>query len=373
MKTPIKILILADANAIHTQRWVRSLAEKDIRIRLFSLNKVEDSSRYDLPGVEVEQFGMHRKLITSGSKNFMKIGYLKAVLKIRKTISDFKPDIMHAHYASSYGLLGALSGFHPFIVSVWGSDVFDFPNQSSMHRLLLKFNLRKADRITSTSKAMAVETTKYTSKPATVIPFGIDTNIFKRQEIESFFMEDEIVIGTIKSLEPVYGIEYLVRAFEIIKKNHPELSIKLLIVGGGSLESKLKLHVKELGLTNSVVFTGHVKAEELQRFHNMIHIFVALSLQESFGVSILEASACSNPVVVSNAGGLPEIVKDRETGFVVPVKDEKAAAVAIEKLLMHPDFARQLGENGRKRVDKHYSWRKNVEEMIELYRKILEN
>ncbi len=365
--------MLADANAVHTIRWVKGLAHAGLSIRLFSLNRVDDETNYKIPGVEVEQFGLDRDLISSKSSNVMKISYLKVLLRLRKTIADFKPDILHAHYASSYGLLGALSGFHPLVVSVWGSDVFSFPCQSAFHRSLLKFNLKKADRISSTSNAMAEETSKYTSKQITVIPFGIDPIKFRPQPVESIFKQEDIVIGTIKSLEPVYGIDYLIRAFGLLKERHPELPLKLLIVGDGSQEVALKSMVNDLGLAGSVVFAGRVDPEELPRYHNMIHIFAALSLQESFGVSILEASACSRPVVVSNAGGLPEVVNDGETGIVVPVKDEQAAFRALEKLLIDQDLAQQMGENGRKRVEHFYSWENNVVQMTGMYREMLES
>ena len=105
----------------------------------------------------------------------------------------------------------------------------------------------------------------------------------------------------------------------------------------------------------------------------MLDIYVALSTldSESFGVAIIEASACEKPVVVSNAGGLPEVVEDGVTGIIVPKHDEVSAANAIEKLLLDEELRIQMGQNGRKRVKELFDWNHNVAQMIDIYQRML--
>ena len=93
-------------------------------------------------------------------------------------LKTFKPQLLHANYATSYGLLGAMTGFHPFVLSVWGSDVFTFPKKSFAHKMLFKYNLNKADKILSTSRFMSQEISKYTSKKIEITPFGVDLEKF---------------------------------------------------------------------------------------------------------------------------------------------------------------------------------------------------
>jgi glycosyltransferase involved in cell wall biosynthesis len=88
-------------------------------------------------------------------------------------------------------------------------------------------------------------------------------------------------------------------------------------------------------------------------------------------VAIIEASACEKPVVVSNEGGLPEVVKDGETGFVVPPKDPRATAMAIEKLMLDKELCIKMGKKGRKRVMKLYNWDDNVDLMISIYQGLI--
>jgi glycosyltransferase involved in cell wall biosynthesis len=364
----MKILLLSDANSPHTIKWATSLALRDIDILILSLNKyvVDEYNKYK--NIKIKTLN---EKVTKKEGSILKLKYLKALPLLKKIIKEYNPDILHAHYASSYGLLGALTGFHPFIISVWGTDIFSFPKKSIQHKELLKFNLKKADKILSTSHVMAKETSLYTNKEIEVTPFGIDINQFKPMEFESLFDKKDIVIGTVKTLEEKYGIEYLIRAFKIVSDKYSDLPLKLLIVGGGSLENKLKNLAKQLQIDNNTIFTGKVPYNEVPKYQNMLTISVSVSDSESFGVAVLEASACEKPVVVSNVGGLPEIVKDEVTGIVVPPKNAEKTAEAIEKLILNKDLRVKMGKAGRKRVIELYNWDKCVDNMVKIYEDIL--
>ncbi len=363
----MKILLLSDVNSAHTRKWASGLASAELKIGIFSLSKPE-SDWFTHSGIKV--FGSHKlsKAVFTGSL-FGKLQYLKSIRSLKKVIKEFKPDIVHAHYASSYGLLGAMTGFHPFIISVWGSDVYDFPKSFFLNRSILKFILKHADKILSTSHSMALETKKFTNKDIMVIAFGIDLNVFKKQKVKSLFKEDEIVIGTIKSLEDKYGINYLIEAIDIIRKRNPNISMKLLIVGEGTKMNELKSLCKQKGIENLVIFAGMVPQESVPEYHNMFDVYVSLSIDdsESFGVAVIEASACSKPVVVTDVSGFLETTKNRITGLIVPRKNATAAAEAIEKIIFDKEYATILGENGRKNVEQNYNWERNLEEQISLY------
>jgi len=364
----MKLLLLSDPNSPHTIKWAKSLAKNNIDIIIFGLG---DFTVKDYDGISNIQVKTLNETVTRDEGAFAKLKYLKALPTLKQVIKDFKPDIVHAHYATSYGLLGALSGFHPFILSVWGSDVFSFPLKSRLHKMMLKYNLKKADKILSTSHVMAKETKLYTNKNIEVTPFGIDMKQFRPMEVESLFNKSDIVIGTVKTLENKYGIEYLIRAFKIISDRYQKLPLKLLIVGGGSLESNLKSLVKELNIENKTLFTGRVPFTDVPKYHNMLSVSVSVSNSESFGVAIIEASSCGKPVVVSNVGGLPEVVEDGVSGFVVPPRDPQKTAEVIDKLLLNKNLREKIGKNGRDRVKRLYNWDDNVKQMIRIYKELV--
>lgn len=364
----MKVLLLADPSSAHTIKWANALNRKGIDIFIFGLSDYDHDGFDENINIELVAFSSSIKAAKDG--NILKLNYLKAVPGLKKYISIIKPDIIHAHYASSYGLLGALTGFHPFYISVWGSDIYLFPKKSIFHRMIIKYSLSRANNIFSTSYTMKSEIKKYTSKEIKVVHFGIDTSVFKPAQIETVFKKDDIVIGTVKSLEHNYGIEYLISAFSLLVEKYPALSLKLLIVGGGSMKVALKEYAVEKKVDERTVFTGPVPFSEVPSYQNMLDIAVFPSVSESFGVSVLESSACEKPVVVSNVGGLPEVVKDGETGFIVEGQNPSQIAEAIEKLLFNKSLREQLGKNGRKRVMEDYNFSDNVNQMVEIYNRV---
>lgn len=354
----MKICYLADINSAHTHKFLKYFTNKGYDIHVISLGK----GTYE--GATVHTLDIADDVMKNSSEKG-KLGYLKKVKRVKELINEIKPDILHAHYASSYGLLGALCNYHPYIISVWGSDVYDFPIKSPIHKMIIKYNLKKADCILSTSNVMKLETEKYTDKKIEVTPFGVDINRFYPNKIES----DEIIIGTIKTLEEKYGIQYLVKAFKKVKEENKNLNIKLRIGGKGSQEEYLKSLCRELNIENDVTFLGFVRPDdvikEFQRFD--ISVFPSTLDSESFGVAAVESEACGTPVIVSNVGGLMESTKPNETSLVVEKKSVEDLVEKINLLVRDKELRIKMGKAARKFVEDNYSLEKNFEKIDKIY------
>ena len=362
----MKIIFLGEAGSIHTIRWVNSLSEKGIEVILVSLKGNFDN---------VEKISKKVKVIylPFGTK----LGYYLNVFALKKIISKEKPDLINAHYASGYGTLGRLSGFNKKLLNVWGSDVYDFPNESKLKKRIIEKNLKNYTAIASTSYCMAEETKKYLknkSKEIFITPFGVDTEKFKNLNIEK--KENEITIGIVKTLTEKYGIEYLIKAIKELEnildiENYKK--IRLLIYGKGELKNKLEDLTKELQIEDKVIFKGYISNEDVPKALNEMDIFVVPSIldSESFGVAAVEAMACEIPVIASSVGGLKEVIVDKETGYLVPKKDHKEIAKYLKKLILDKNLRTSLGKNGRKRVLENYDWNSNVDYMIKIYREIV--
>lgn len=370
----MRILILSDLESPHTTKWVKSLAELNYSIGIFSIHNVTKSIPYiNYKNIKIYNGKISSKLKDKSENNLIKLNYLKMFKYLKLVIDEFKPDIVHSHYATSYGLLGALTGFHPYIISAWGTDVYSFPNKSFFHQLIFKYNLSKSDSILSTSKAMRDELTKYTSRKIIVTPFGININKFKPEIVKSIFSKDDFVIGIIKTLEKNYGIEFLIKAFKKVKNNSPLKSLKLMITGKGSQELFLKNLVSDLKIVEDVVFTGYIEPDLVPDYLNMLDVTVFPSIEESFGVAVLEASACARPVIVTNVGGLPEVVENGKTGFIIEKENSDAIALALEKFISNPELKFELGINGRQKVIQEYNWDDSIKQMISVYEQIIIN
>jgi L-malate glycosyltransferase len=347
---PLKLVMLAPASVIHTQRWAAALAGRGVDLVLATQHPATDWQ--PPPGVRMVVLP-HRGLM----------GYFRNVPALRRLLRQERPALLNAHYASGYGSTAALAGFRPWLLSVWGSDVYDFPEAGRLQGWWLRRNLRRADAIASTSEAMAGQVRRLVPSVAevAVTPFGIDSARFAPRPQP----RDVLVIGTVKTLAPKYGIDLLLRAFaQLPAKDAPGL--RLLIVGGGPQRAELEALALALGIGSQVQFAGAVAHAEVPDWLNRMDIYVAASRldSESFGVAVLEASSCGLPVVVSDAGGLPEVVQDGETGLVVPREDPVALAAALQRLCGDAGLRRRLGAAGRARVQQHYEWAHSVDRML---------
>ncbi|MDP4536910.1 glycosyltransferase [Alkalimonas collagenimarina] len=367
----MKILLLADSTSPHTIKWARSLAEQGCTVLVAGLSSAPADLYQQHPAITVATLGADEQLVRQAKTRWSKLSYLKVLPRLKALIRSFQPDILHAHFASSYGLLGALCGFQPYVLSVWGSDVYAFPRKSWLHKSVLRFNLAKACALFSTSNDMARETALYTDKPLQVIPFGIDTDFFQPANGLELFPAGTLVIGAVKTLEPHYGMDVLIRAFAMLSRNLPEQKLGLLLVGSGSQQAELQQLTADEGITDQVRFTGRVPYDEVPGYHNSLDIAVVVSRRESFGVSAIESSSCGIPVVASNVDGLPEVVQHRQTGLLVPVDDVAATCAALQELVTDPALRQRLGEQGREWVQHEYDWHKNVQQMMAAYQQVL--
>lgn len=364
----MKILLLSDTYSEHTEKWALGLAVSGVKVGLFSFNKAS-YEWYNHPNITV--FFEPEKKINAES-TLTKLSYLKYVSIIKKIIKHFNPDILHAHYATSYGLVGALSGFKPFFLSVWGSDVYDFPTRSKLHKKVFQYNLKKADVIMSTSRVMKEEVNRYTTKEVLVTPFGVDLDKFSNRPT-NLPKEDCVYVGTIKPIEEKYGIEYIIEAAALLCAKQSPRPYKFLLIGPGNDLDHYRALIKQKGLEAKVFLTGRIPFTEIVDYHNLLDVFLNVSVDdsESFGVAAVEAMACEKPVIVSNVGGLMEVVNHGEFGIVVKKKDAVALAAAIEDVVNQPEKYRQIGESARAHVLSQYDWKNNLRYMLDTYSQFL--
>lgn len=294
-------------------------------------------------------------------------------------LSEIQPDILNAHYASGYGTLARLSGFHPYILCAWGGDIYEFPRRGGLHKRWLTGNLLSPDLLLSSSRTMAKEirTIAPDGPDLHVVPFGVDVEYFHPKAPDNKATNSRpIVIGTVKALYKQYGIDILLEAFahlrDNLEKSMPDTAcaMRLRIVGDGPEYGALISLAKSLRIDSVTDFVGPVGHDRVPDELGEMDVYVALSRRESFGVSIIEASACGLPVIVSDVGGLPEVVIDGITGLVVPSNNIEAAARAIEALILDGDLRARMGSAGRSHVISNYDWNDSVEQMISIYQKL---
>ncbi|MDO8254148.1 glycosyltransferase [Shewanella algae] len=358
----MKIVIVSGSNVIHTIRWVNGLAELGHEVHLFSCHKRTE----DINAAIIE----HQMPFKAP------LGYFLNVLFLSVEIKKISPDIVNCHYASGYGTLcnlAKISKNYPYMVSVWGSDVYDFPTSSFLHKKLLVSNLHAAHTIGSTSKCMGQVVQKYHSEcDLHITPFGVDESLFELMQGKS--SNKKIVIGTIKRLMPKYGIDVLIRSFAILVRELPDFyDVELWIVGEGEQRHELEVLVESLGLTGKVKLLGAIQHHAVPGMLRNFDIYAALSTldSESFGVAIIEASLTGLPVVVSDVDGPAEVVINEVTGLIVPKLDAISAKDALKRLVIDHELRVKMGVSGHKHVMDNYTWSDSLSKMLVVYKETI--
>ena len=264
-------------------------------------------------------------------------------------------------------MLGKLAKRQPLVVSIWGSETYDFPQRSSIHKAFFKWVIKYPDVVCSTSEDMAKVCQSFVNRPIEIVPFGIDTARFKMDKDRE--ESGMLTIGTVKSLEAVYGIDRLLRAYAAYR-NKSEQPSQLIIYGSGSQEIELKQMAIELNIDEHTYFKGFVTENNLIDAYASLDIYCALSLRESFGVAVLEAQAMGLPVIVSDAGGLKEVVEDGITGFIVENGNADKAASQMDAL-SNAITRKEMGDKARQFVVDNFDFQKNLKDQVKIYDELI--
>ncbi len=346
---PGRVVIFGWSVSIHVRRWVAGLTERGWSIRLIS------QGGSPIPGVETFNLG-----------EYGKFSYLRHAAEAARLAREYKPDLVHVHYAGGFGWWGLKCDFAPKLVSAWGSDVVGL-ERNLLQRFLVRRVLRKAEAISVTSEFLRRACNNLSDdldSKITVIPFGVSI-----PETVTPLPPPPLKICFIKLHRPQYGPDILLQAMAKVRGHIPD--VHLTMAGDGIMTSRLKRMCAELGLESNVDFVGFIPNERIYSLLSAHHAMVMPSLAESFGVAVLEAGACGRPVIASRVGGVPEVMRDGETGLLVPPGDPNALADAIIKLAGDRALCARLGEAGRNFVAAHYLWKNSLDRMQALYESMI--
>lgn len=358
----MRICFIAPASNYHTVKWSRWFSERGHEVHVISFIDAE------IQGVKVHFIDPGVAASDSDSK---KLKYLLHFRDVRKLVHMIDPDVVNAHYATSYGAVTALSGIKGYALSVWGSDIYDFPLKSPLHKLLLKFSLKRAGLIFSTSKAMAEETHKYTDKNIEITPFGVDMNLFNPSKKEK--SNGKFVVGTVKALTPKYGIDSMLYALAEVVEKRPDIPITARIAGKGPKEDEYKRLASELGIDHVVTWLGFISQEKAAyEWANMDIGIIASTLEsESFGVSAVEAEACGTAVIISDIPGLMEATKPGITSMVFERMNSGQLANAIIALYDDEELRKSMGHAGRLFVQERYELNQCFTKIEKLFERMM--
>jgi len=373
---------MTEAKRIKILYLITGLKTGGAEIVLYNLVKNIDKKKFEPVVVSIIPIAeIGKKIQDSG----IRVLSLSAKFKynpliIFRLISIFKkekPQILHSFLFHSI-FLGRIVGKTckvPIIISSIHSEYIG----GFLRNRLLQITDSLDDVVTIVSQKASetmLKSKTVSSNKLLVIYNGIDLNKFifqdkkAREEIrkELNLKKDDKVLISIGRLFEAKGYPYLIEAIKILKSKYPD--IKLLIIGEGEEKNKLETQIRGLNLEKNIFLLG--RKENVSNYLNASDIFVLASLWEGFGLAIVEAMACGLPVITTNVGGIPEIIKDKISGLLVNPKDFKILAQKIDYLLnLDADSKERFALKGRKIVEQKFPLEKMMTKYEELYYKLL--
>jgi len=325
----------------------------------------------------IKRTGVKIEFIPDLCRELSPLKEIFALKKLYSAIKKVKPDIVHTH-SSKAGILGRIAAALcnvPIIIHSPHGHVFYGYFGSFQNRLIVFIERVVAlltDRIinlTESGKRDHIELGISSPKKFVVIHCGIElepflkVNIERKEKLRHLGIPyDKTVVGTVSRLEPIKGQEYFIQACKLISLKRPD--VIFVIVGGGSLENKLKKMAVDLDIDDRVYFLGHRK--DVPELMKLFEIFVLPSLNEGLGRVLVEAMTVGLPIIATKVGGISDVVLDGKTGLLVPPRDSHNLAESILKLLENKDLVQKMGEKGKARAN-IFDINKMVEKIEALY------
>ena len=341
----------------------------------------------DLP--QVEELGENARVIhlQAGESRPMKDELYRHLPEFTANLCRFQTenglgyDLLHSHYWLSGRVATFLSGWWGIPSVATFHTLGDVKNRARVGEQETELRIETERKVIASAHGIIATSAHeknqmvrfYGAQPdkVTVIPCGVDLTLFspmdKNEARRELGLSDKKIILFVGRIEPLKGIDLLLNAVAPLEDKS---DLRILIIGGDSAESgevaRLSQLAANLGVGEKVTFLGAVEHEKLPLFYNAANVCVMPSYYESFGLVALEALACGTPVIASRVGGLPSIIRDGVTGYLIPWHCPEPFTERLELLLANEALAKSLGLAGRTSAAK-FSWAIVAEQIREVY------
>ena len=375
---PLRIAVLGDFDSVHTRSWLRWFIERGHEIHAISFYppsaRLEGVTQHVLrergsratPAVAPPAARRTLRL----PRGFMRLAHAVRYRRagLARVVWEIEPDVLHAHFLVEHGFYGATLGFHPYVVTCWGSDVLVEPRRDPVSNLIARWAIRRADLLTSNNRYMArrLHTLGAPATKVAVITLGAD----------QYFLDDieqcvnmhpdaanmPIVLST-RAHEPLYNVGEIIDAFADVRESAP--GARLEIAHGGSQTDALRVRAAPLG--DAVDFAGVL---DRARFRDALHaaaVFVSVPSSDGTSVALLQAMAAGCFPIVSDLPTQRELIDDGVNGFRVPLHRPDVLANRLVAALRDPALRRRAVDLNRAIVEERGLNEREMAKMEALY------
>jgi glycosyltransferase involved in cell wall biosynthesis len=348
----IDLCLLGDASSVHTQRWAREMLARNFKVSLITARPQA------LDGVE-------QRVLSPVKRS---VDWLLRVGEVRRHLRELAPDIVHAHYITSYGYLAARCKQRPLVMTAWGSDILVSPVTSALIRRLTRWTLRHADLLTGDSRDLVEAMLDHT--PGSVVEqvhWGADMTRFRPS---SWTAKTGFHIASLRSWEPNYRIETIIESAALFHHRHPEADMHIHLLGGGPQEGALRSRVEALGIGARVSLHGRLDDAGMTAVLDQCKVSISIPVSDATSVSLLESMACALPVIASDLPANREWLAGQEE-LILPNVDKEPVAGLLADLWRDQEKAKALGVRNLDRMRRDGSRSAQMDRMAALYATLL--
>ncbi|MFC1964845.1 glycosyltransferase family 4 protein [Chloroflexota bacterium] len=380
----MKVCYIGDAGDIHVQKWLKYFADNGNDVHIISQRSfADDGIDLDIKNVSLRLLGKipaTLKLVSS------LVNLIWSIIQVRRIIGKIKPDIFHVQYIGGWGFLGALSGFHPLLMTAFGSDIFVAPKKSRINKLTIEYALRKADIILTTSvylKSYLHTEFRLPEHKVRIVPWGIDLKVFhkgydsKVVELRRDLKIDanSFVVFSPRLLMEWAQVKSIVEAMPYVLAKYPNVILVLLKSVGKNTEYEQSTDnlAKKLGVSQNIRLIRRVfTPEEMAVMNNTSDVSISIPKSDQFASSIMEAMVCGAIPIVGDLEVYRQYLTDGENAFIVNPKDPGQIAETIIYCIEHPEVKEKFYTINKRIIEEKEDWNKNAYKMKEIYAEFIE-
>jgi glycosyltransferase involved in cell wall biosynthesis len=325
----MRLLLAGDIRPVHLRRYAEYFKERGHEVAVAS---AENSPDY-LPDYHIKVFSAPDV-----------IKYPTGIFSFRKALNDFKPDLLNCHFVPNYGLLGAMSGFHPLAISIWGSDILVSARKTKFHKSRARKIMQRADLLLADAEMLSNAARKIIGhgRKILTVPFGVKSELLDLGRKRVIKDAERLKLVSTRQMVDVTRVGDFVEALGSLKG---QVEFEASLFGDGPEYDSIKDRVYSYGLDN-VSLHGALPHDELLKKLPDYDIYVSCSRSDSTSVSLLEAMAAGLFPIVSDIEGNREWIRHDENGLLFTVGDSEMLGEMIKRAVKDFDLRKKaIGMN----------------------------
>ena len=357
----MRVLYFSRDYTPHDHRFLAALAESDHAIYYLRLEQ---------RGHPVEERPLPQNIEavswSGGQRPASLIDTPGLFMGLKEVLRRVNPDLIHAGPIQQCAWLAALTGFRPLLSMSWGYDLMQDAERNACWGWMTRFTLRRSTVMVGDCEAVRNQAIRFGMERDRIVifPWGVDLNRFAPKSSNQRKSE-RFTLLSVRSWEPVYGVDVIARAFVQAARQQPDLY--LIMLGAGSQAELIHNIFAEGGVMERVVFTGQVSQMALPDYYRDADLYVSASHTDGSSVSLLEAMASGCPAVVSDIPGNQEWVQPDVNGWLFKDGDSGAMAKSILQAFEQRGALAQMGVAARRIAEQRADWQKNFPALLRAY------